>query len=104
MDLEKAYDRVPREEMRWCMRKSGVPEKYVNLVQDMYRDGKTMVRSVVGQTEEFRVDVDLHQGSALSPFLFAMIMDRMSDEIRKDSPWNLLFADDLVICGESRHE
>lgn len=36
MDLEKAYNRVPREERRWGMRKSGVAEKYVKVVQDMY--------------------------------------------------------------------
>ena len=26
IDLEKAYDRVPREELYWCMRDKGVPE------------------------------------------------------------------------------
>ncbi|KAK3555313.1 hypothetical protein QTP86_014915 [Hemibagrus guttatus] len=33
VDLEKAYDRVPREELWYCMRKSGVAEKYVRVVQ-----------------------------------------------------------------------
>ena len=34
VDLEKAYDKVPREEVRYCMRKSGLAEKYVRIVQD----------------------------------------------------------------------
>ena len=36
VDLEKAYDRIPWEELWYCMRKSGIVEKYVQLVQDMY--------------------------------------------------------------------
>ena len=32
VDLEKAYDRVPQEELWYCMRKSGIVEKYVQLV------------------------------------------------------------------------
>lgn len=32
VDLEKAYDRVSREELWYCMRKFGVVEKYVRVV------------------------------------------------------------------------
>ena len=32
VDLEKAYDRVPREELWYCMKKLGIVEKYVGLV------------------------------------------------------------------------
>ncbi|MCJ8736328.1 hypothetical protein PDJAM_G00258270 [Pangasius djambal] len=67
-NLENAYDRVPREELWYCMRKSGVAEKYVR----------------VGQAEEFKVEVGLHQGSALSPFLFSMVMDQLSEEVRQE--------------------
>ncbi|KAK3514089.1 hypothetical protein QTP70_003206 [Hemibagrus guttatus] len=81
-DLEKAYDRVPREELWYCMRKSGVAEKYVRVVQDMYERSRTVVRCAVGQTEEFKVEVGLHQGSALSPFLFAIVMDQLSEEAK----------------------
>ena len=29
VDLDNAYDKVPREEVRYCMIKSGLAEKYV---------------------------------------------------------------------------
>ena len=48
------------------MRKSGIVEKYVQLVQDMYEESETVVRCAVGTIESFKVKVGLHQGSALS--------------------------------------
>lgn len=52
-----------------CMRKSGA-ENYVGVVRDMHESCKTAVRSSVGVTEEFNVEVEKPQGSALSSFLF----------------------------------
>ena len=78
-------------------------KKYVRLVQDMYQESETVVRCAVGTTS-FKVKVRLHQGSALSPFLFAVIMDRLTDEVRREPPWMMLFADDIVICKETREE
>ena len=43
VDLEKAYDKVPREEVWYCMRKSGLAEKYVRILQDMYDNSITAV-------------------------------------------------------------
>ena len=60
VDLEKAYDRVPREELWYCMRKSGIVEKYVQLIQDMYEGSETVVRCAVGTTESFKIKVGLH--------------------------------------------
>ena len=79
-------------------------EKYVSVVKDMYRNCVTAVRSAVGTTEGFTVEVGLHQGSALSPFLFTVIMDRLTDEVRREPPWKMLFADNIVICEEAREE
>ena len=45
--VEKAYDKVPREEVWYCMRKSGLAEKYVRIVQDMYDDSTTAMRCAV---------------------------------------------------------
>ena len=99
--LEKAYYRVLREKLWYCMRKSGIVEKYVRLVQDMYKESETVVRCAVETTESFNVKVGLHQGLALSPFLFAVIMDRLTDEVRREPPWTMLFSDNIMICEET---
>ena len=93
--LEKSDDRVPREDVRYCMRKLGVAEKYVGIVQNMYEESTTALSCAAGVTEWFEANVGLHQGSALSPCLFA-------DEIRQEAKWTILFADDIVITSESK--
>ena len=104
IDLEKAYDRVPRQEVWRCMREKGVSEKYVRVVNDMYREATTQVRSSVGTTEKFEVKVGLHQGSALSPYIFDMIMDVIVAEVKDEVPWSVLFADDIVLVATSKEE
>jgi len=71
VDLEKAFDRVPREVINWAMRKLGVEEWLVSAVMTMYRGVKTVVRTVYGNSIVVEVKVGMHQGSALSPLLFA---------------------------------
>ena len=87
IDLEKAYDRVPREELWECLPFAETSECYVRIIKDMYDGATTTGRSAAGLAEEFKVGVGLHQGSALSPFLFAIIMDKLTEDIRKDAPW-----------------
>lgn len=102
IDLEKAYDRVPRQEIWRSMRKQQVPEKYVRLVQETYREAKTCVRTCLGETELFNIEVGLHQGSALSPFLFNIVMDTATEQVRESAPRNMMFADDIVLCERTR--
>ena len=45
--------------------------------------------------------VGLHQGSSLSPYLFAMLMDVLARGIKDLSPWCMLYADDIVLCVTS---
>ena len=70
----------------------------------MYEGSETVVRCAVGTTESFKVKVGLHRGLVLSPFLFAVIVERLTDEVRREPPWTMLFADDIVICEETRKE
>ena len=59
---------------------------YIRAIKDMYEGAKTSIRSAAGDTEYFPIDIRLYQGSALSPFLFTIIMDELTREIQDEIP------------------
>ena len=104
VDLEKAFDRVPRKVIWWALRKLAVEEWIVRLVQGMYANAHSRVRVGEGYSEEFEVKAGVHQGSVLSPLLFIIVLEALSREFRSGIPWEDLYADDLVIIAESLEE
>lgn len=54
----------------------------VRVVGDMHEDRETVVRCAVGVTDMFKVGMELH----LSHFLFGILMDRLTDKVRQESP------------------
>ena len=44
VDLEKAFDRVPRQVVWWALRKLGVDEWIVSVIQPMYENATTAVK------------------------------------------------------------
>jgi len=65
VDLEKAFDRVLREVIRWAMHKLGVEEWLASVVMSTY----TCAKTVYGNSNSFEVKVGMHQDLALSPLL-----------------------------------
>jgi hypothetical protein len=100
--LEKAYDKVPRNVMWWALQKHKVSSKYIILIKDMYDNVVTSVRTNDGDTNDFPINIGLYQGSALSPYLFSLMMDEVTRDIQGDIPWCMLFADDVILVDESR--
>jgi len=103
VDLEKAFDRVPRQVIRWAMCKLGVEEWLVSAVMSMYTGAITAVRTVYGNSNGFEVKVGMHSGSALSPLLFVIVIEALSREFRVALPWEL-YADDLVVIPETEDD
>jgi hypothetical protein len=81
IDLEKAYDKVPRNIMWWILQKHKISTKYITLIKDMYDNAVTSVRTSDGDTNNFSINIGLHQESTLSPYLFDLVMDEVTRDI-----------------------
>ena len=99
MDLEKAFDRVPTEVVRWALRKLDVDEWLIRTIMALYTEASTVVRTDAGLSERLEVKVGLHQGSVLNSLLFAAVMNVVSSETRSGLPSKLLYADDLLLMA-----
>jgi hypothetical protein len=62
----------------------------------------TSVRTSIRVTNDFLINIGLHQASALSPYLCALVMDEVTKDIKGGIPWCMLFVDDVVLANESR--
>lgn len=90
-------------ELWYCMRNSGVGEKYVKVVQDMFEDSETAAGCAIS-----RIDKWVQGGGGITPgisfetlcLLFAVLMDRLTDRSSLCGP----FADDIVLCSESKEQ
>ena len=101
VDLEKAFDRVPRkviwssgENLVW---RSGLCEWCRGCMQ-IRGAMSVLVRGLYSEESELKVGV--HQGSVLSPLLFIIVLEALSREFCSGVPWKDLYADDLVINAE----
>ena len=77
---------------------------YIQVIKDMYKGGKTRVRTPRGITDDFCIGIGLHQGSTLSPFLFTLIIDELTKGIQDEVPWCMLFTDDIILIDGTREE
>ena len=104
VDLEKAFDRIPRAAIRWALRRQLVPERLVSVIMSLYTESRSQVRTPAGTSKPFDIGVGVHQGSPLSPLLFITVMEEATKAARGEGPWELLYADDLVLTAESEDE
>ena len=114
VDMEKAFDQGPREVIFFALRRKGIPEFLLDGVMSLDITAVLVVLAVITLkivvsvhrelSSSFSVKVGVHQESTLSQLLFIMVMDVLTEGVRDSSLMELLFPDDLVLCGESLNE
>ena len=100
VDLEKEFDMVPREIIRWALMRQQVPERLISMVMALCENTSSRVKTSSGTSGKFGISVGAQQGLALSPLLF------MEEATRGEQRglWELLYTDDLVTTAETRAE
>ncbi|TKS65465.1 putative 149 kDa protein ORF 2 [Collichthys lucidus] len=112
VDLEKAFDRVPRGVLRAVLREYEVPDPLIRAIRSLYSRCQSLVRIAGSKSDLFPVRVGLPQGCPLSPVLFITFMDRISRRSQGVEGLrfgglrigSLLFADDLVLLASSERD
>ena len=95
-----SFDGVPRELIPWALRQQRVPENLLPLIMCLYTESKARINRSQGCGDYFKIKVGLHQGSALRPLLFIIVIEEVIINCLSLVPWDMLYADDLVISAE----
>jgi hypothetical protein len=57
---------------------------------------------VTENTNDFLINIGLHQESTLSLYLFTLVMDEVTRDLQCGILWCMLFTDDVILVDESR--
>ncbi|KAI0496953.1 hypothetical protein KFK09_023279 [Dendrobium nobile] len=101
IDLKKAYDKVPREVLWRVLEKKRVNNSYIQVIKNIY-GAVTCDQTQGALAKHFPIAVGLHQGSALSPNLFALVLDVLTRHLQEDVPWCMIFVDDVLLVDKTR--
>ena len=109
VDLEKAYDRIPRDKLWRVLQDYGIDGQLLLAIKSFYCKPEVCVRVNGKQSKPFHVGIGLRQGCVLSPLLFIIYMNWIDKHSRTDECITigsckisrLLFADDLVLLADT---
>jgi hypothetical protein len=110
IDLQKAFDSVPRKKLWNCLRVNyGITSRLNTAVKSLYEPSLNKVRTNYENCEWFEVDTGVKQGSVLSPLLFIMylnvvILSFKEKWLRIDDGGILAYADDIAFWSVNEAE
>ena len=102
INLEKTYDIVPKDVLWWTLNKKTDSLKYVSIIRDMYEGVVTNVTTYGRLMDEFLIIIRVHHGLALSLFLYAIVMYKITKSFYEEILWCMLFANYIVLIDETK--
>ena len=105
IDLEKAFDRVDRENLWQVLRDPhyNIPTKLLRVIKSIYAESKSKVTTQGIESDWFDIKSGVRQGDVLSPLLFIIFMDKCLRDIRTgiNNEETVMYADDVVVFADT---
>ena len=110
-DWAKAFDRITVSSMLSALRRFGLPEEFVHMIDGIYRARLCVIIDHTGTSSERLQDCGIAQGCPLSTYFFIMVQtvmlhDVFANVILEDEPDfivtnDVLYADDTLLASSS---
>jgi len=102
IDLSKAFDKVNHHGLFLKLMKRQIPNKLLSLLENLFKDCLTCVKWENLYSNAFSLEFGVRQGSVLSPYLFAVYLDVLSNIcLHRKGCFILLYADDILLISPS---
>jgi hypothetical protein len=84
LDLEKAFDRVSHEALASLLSILRFPPQFTNTVKGIYSNSKVVIKVNDSRTKEIIVNSGTKQGCPISPLLFTIVAEVLTQQIVND--------------------
>jgi len=110
IDYEKAFDSVEHKELFKALRKTGINEGYICILEDIYTNAISKIHLDKDVSQIITIDRGVRQGDTLSPKVFTTTMECIFKNIPLDERGinidgekltDLRFADDVALIASS---